>query len=168
MAADPEEAELVAAWRAAVARPDVVGELEALHAAVAEAVARERPICLASGQCCHFERHGHRLYVTGLEAVWCVTNLARRDGPEASLPAVEAARRRGDCPFLLEGRLCGAHRERPLGCRIYFCDRMATDWQRALYEAIHRRLVDLHERHAIPYRYGEWRTMLALAIDPNQ
>ena len=82
MAADPEEAELVAAWRAAVARPDVVGELEALHAAVAEAVARERPICLASGQCCHFERHGHRLYVTGLEAVWCVTNLARRDGPE--------------------------------------------------------------------------------------
>ncbi len=164
MAADPEEAGLVAAWRAAIARPEIVAELESLHAAVAEAVASQRPMCLASGQCCHFERHGHRLYVTGLEAAWCVASLAARGGPAATSEAVEVARSRGDCPFLLDGRLCGAHRERPLGCRIYFCDRSATEWQRELYEAIHRRLVALHERHAVPYRYGEWRAMLALVV----
>lgn len=152
----------VEAWHRAAADPAVDSALRAIHEVVAEEVRDQRPICLASGRCCHFEAHGHRLFVTGLEAAWCVRSLRARGGPSATPPDVAAARERGDCPFLLEGRLCGAHLERPLGCRIYFCDRMAQSWQQALYERTHRMLIDLHERFALPYRYGEWRDMLEL------
>lgn len=163
MAHDASEAELVAAWRAAADDPAIGAALRSLHAIVANEVRQRRPICLASGRCCHFEAHGHRLYVTGLEAAWCVRERAAR-GSITTLDQIAQARERGDCPYLVNGRLCGAHAERPLGCRIYFCDRSAQAWQQDLYERTHRVLVELHERHAIPYRYGEWRGMLERVV----
>jgi Fe-S-cluster containining protein len=159
---DPSSEELVRAWFAAIERPDVADGLRALHEHIASEVAAHRPVCLASGHCCHFERFDHRLYVTGLDVVWCVRSLALRGGPAATAAAVDEAKARGDCPFLLDGRRCGAHIERPLGCRIFFCDRGAREWQEDLYQRTHDALRDLHDRHAIPYRYGEWRAMLAM------
>ena len=50
---------------------------------------------------------------------------------------------------------------RPLGCRIYFCDPRAAGWQEDLSERTLARLRALHDAHDVPYRYGEWRTMLA-------
>jgi Fe-S-cluster containining protein len=164
---DDEGPRLARAWFDAIAVPEVAAGLAALHARVAEEVAARKPICLASGQCCHFERFGHRLFVTGLDAAWCVRSLVDRNAPAAcaaTSAGVHDAQERGTCPFLIDGRWCGAHVERPLGCRIYFCDRAARDWQEALYEETHRALAALHDRHAIPYRYGEWRAMLALVV----
>lgn len=160
MTGDESSVGLVAAWREAIGVPHVRSALCSLHARIAEEVRRRRPLCLASGRCCSFERFGHRLYVTGLEAVWAIDGIAARTGQAPSVGAIDAALLRGDCPFLVEGRLCGAHGERPLGCRVYFCDRTGSGWQEELSEELHRELLALHEREAIPYRYGEWRAML--------
>jgi len=153
---------LVDSWTRAIELPSVAAAIREQHAIVAAEVARRKPLCLASGRCCHFESHGHRLYVTGLEAAWCVGSLRQRGGPPTTVEAVEAAKARGDCPFLIDGRLCGAHIERPLGCRIYFCDRAGEGWQEALYEQTHEAMRALHEDNGIAYRYGEWRAMLEL------
>jgi Fe-S-cluster containining protein len=160
--------ELVAAWLAAIERPEVAEGLRALHALVAAETSEQRPVCLASGQCCHFERYDHRLYVTGLDVAWCLRSLAKRGGPTATPTSVAEAKARGDCPFLEDGRRCGAHIERPLGCRIFFCDRAVRTWQEDLYQRTHDALRRLHELHAIPYRYGEWRAMLALVVESGQ
>ena len=73
---------------------------------------------------------------------------------------LRAAAARDDCPFLESGR-CGVHAFRPVGCRAYFCDPRAAGWQEELSERMIARLRSLHDAHGIPYRYGEWRTMLA-------
>jgi hypothetical protein len=53
-----------------------------------------------------------------------------------------------------------------MGCRIFFCDPTADQWQQQLYEQLHLELKQLHERLAIPYFYVEWRDALqALSLD---
>lgn len=153
----PDDApQLAAAWAEAAWAPEIDAALRDMHAEVAEAVAAHRPTCVASGRCCRFEEYGHRLYVTGLEAAWCLRGLGRNP----TQPEVAAAVGRGDCPFLEAGR-CGAHPWRPLGCRTFHCDGADEGWQQALTERLVGRLRSLHDAHGIPYRYGEWRTMLA-------
>ena len=152
----PDAAELAAAWAEAAWDPRIDSALRAMHEAVAEQVAARRPTCLPSGRCCRFEEYGHRLYVTGIEAAWCLRGAGRTPTREE----VAAALVRGDCQFLERG-LCGVHPWRPIGCRAYFCDPRAAGWQEELSERMLSRLRDVHEAHAVPYRYGEWRTMLA-------
>ncbi|MCH2145612.1 MAG: hypothetical protein MK082_10795 [Phycisphaerales bacterium] len=146
-----------------LARDDRVGEVfRLIFEESAETVRRERPLCLASGRCCHFEAHGHRLYVTGLEAAWFIDQLAERTN-RLTIPMVEEARRRGDCPMLEDG-LCTVHDIRPFGCRSYFCDPRAG-WQEAAYERWHARVRALHEELDVPYAYGEWRDMLTRILE---
>lgn len=142
-------------WLAAVRRPDVAAALEAVYAAAAHEIALRGPACWASGRCCNFARTGHLLYVTGLEAAYA----ADRAAPPPTTNDLAAARARGGCPFQA-ANLCGAHPIKPLGCRLYFCDRSAQAWQHALSERLLADLRALHDRFSIPYRYGEWRTML--------
>jgi Fe-S-cluster containining protein len=101
--------------------------------------------------------------VSGLETALTVRER-RLAGAPPDLAAVERARAAGTCPFLRDDRLCGAHDRRPLGCRVYFCDREAAEWQSALYERTHRAIVDVHERFGLPYSYGEWRDQLEAVI----
>jgi len=53
------------------------------------------------------------------------------------------------------------HPIRPFGCRMFFCDATATDWQQAAYERYHTRLKQLHQQLSIPYAYLEWRQALS-------
>jgi Fe-S-cluster containining protein len=82
-----------------------------------------------------------------------------------SIAAIDAARERGDCPYL-EGNLCGAHGTKPLGCRVYFCDATAQDWQHELTERALRDIRALHEQFSVPYVYDEWRRQLARCVSP--
>jgi len=159
----------IAQWRAAASLPEVERFFLDARQRIAEEVRTRRPLCLASGACCHFEAYGHRMYLSGLEAAFVVARIDAARARQAANPLrvleVASARERGDCPYLAGG-LCGAHEERPLGCRIYFCDKGAdgkgAEWQSDLYEAMHAETIALHERLGAPYRYLEWRAALAL------
>lgn len=143
-------------WMEAAARDEVTQELRAMVLEADAAVRARRPLCVSQGACCHFERFGHQLWMSGLEVAWCLRQLPT--APRAT--EIDDAVRRGDCPFLRDGA-CSVHWARPLGCRAYFCDPKATRWQEDLSERMLARLRALHEVHDVPYRYGEWRTMLA-------
>lgn len=158
----------IQSWRRGAADPVIIAELEAIYAEVASEIAARGPACWASGRCCNFAKTGHLLYVTGLEAMYTLSHAARASQASLplrtlSLPQVDAARSRGDCPFLMDNA-CGVHAIKPLGCRVYFCDRSAQAWQQELSERGLERIKRLHDAHAIAYRYGEWRAMLAMCV----
>lgn len=150
-----------AAWREAARTPEIAAALEAVYAMAADQIEARGPSCWASGRCCNFEAAGHRLYVTGLEAAYLIDRLEE----PLSLGALEDARERGGCPFQ-DGNLCGAHTIKPLGCRTYFCDRSAQEWQHLLTERGLEAIRRIHEEHGLEYRYGEWRAMLELFVEP--
>jgi Fe-S-cluster containining protein len=168
-----EAEQLRAAWLAAARDDRVAAELEAVYALIADQIEARGPRCDVSGRCCHFEQHGHRLYVTGLEAAYTVARLGLvrgrdHDGViaahgELRADEVSAARARGDCPFLVEEK-CSVHAIRPLGCRVYYCDPTAQEWQEELSERTLKLVRGMHERHQVPYRYGEWRGMLGVLV----
>ena len=124
-----DERELVRGWLEAVSRAGVRAELEAVFAAAAEAIRERGPACWASGRCCNFEKSGHLLYVTGLEAAYTVWMGREREGgtkaetpslrPVLSLSVVQSGGGGGGggCPFQT-GNLCGVHEIKPLGCRV--------------------------------------------------
>ncbi len=135
----------------AAARPDVLSAVQWLYEEVEHEIERRRPICNTSGRCCRFGEYGHRLYVTTIELAAFVGGLG---------PALPAGEQGGQgCPFQVDG-LCSVHSIRPFGCRIFFCDSSAADWQKQQYEAFHKRLRTMHERLHVPYRYGEWLSAL--------
>lgn len=152
----PDAAELASRWAEAAFHPAIDAGIREIYGEVARETSALAPTCNASGRCCRFGEWGHLLYVTGLEAAWCIRESART--PTAA--DVLAAAVRDDCPFLESG-LCAVHLARPLGCRAYFCDPKAQGWQESLSERMLARLRALHDAHGVPYRYGEWRTMLA-------
>jgi len=145
------------AWLTAARDPAIIAQLDAIYTMIAEQIEARGPACWASGRCCNFTKTGHLLYVTGLEAAY---TIARLPSPPTAA-TITAARARGDCPFQ-SLNLCGIHPLRPMGCRVYFCDRSAQSWQNDLSEAALHHIRALHDQHHLEYRYGEWRTMLEL------
>lgn len=160
--------QLAAHWLSSLESPQLADAIESVYAEATRAIADRGPACWASGRCCNFEQHGHRLYVTGLEAAWCVARLPEIAGtrkenfaePKLRLLVLEEAKSRGGCPFQV-ANLCGVHAIKPLGCRVYFCDRSAQEWQMQLSERLIGRVRAIHDEFGIEYRYGEWRAMLA-------
>lgn len=148
------------AWLDAARNEFLCAELEAVYDEVRREVERVRPVCSASGRCCRFEEYGHRLYVTGLEAAYA---LARLPAP-LTRDALDAARLAGGCPFQIDN-LCAVHTIKPLGCRTYYCDESAQDWQKDLTERTLAKIRAIHDRHGLAYRYGEWRGMLGVLLD---
>jgi Fe-S-cluster containining protein len=180
--------ELREAVDAALARPEASTSVRAIYALLQSQIDLRKPICSASGKCCNFESYGHRLYVTTLELATFVVDLktlpvTRASGPCAA-PAKSkvvkltqhSARAGGPChddglsigpgcPLQKDG-LCSVHAIRPFGCRVFFCDPTADDWQKQQYERFHAELKQLHDRFDVPYLYVEWRAALAaLGID---
>lgn len=161
------------AFRAAVLsakdRADVREAVRDVYLDVTDAVLRRKPRCSTSGDCCHFDRFGHRLFVTTIEVAVFLDQLPL---VTVSLPAAGRLKLypqqlgRADppdgegCPFQVSG-LCSVHAIRPFGCRIFFCDPTAADWQRKQYEYFHARLRRIHDELGIAYAYVEWREALA-------
>jgi Fe-S-cluster containining protein len=143
---------------AASQRPEVAEAIERLYAELQLEIDARRPLCVISGRCCKFDEYGHRLYVTTLELATFVRRRGDAPIPDASDP--------GSCPFQ-SNKLCGVHAIRPFGCRMFFCDATATDWQQAAYERYHAKLKQLHEELAVPYAYVEWRAALGMLSEPD-
>ena len=154
------DASLRAVWLAAARDSTIAALLESIYADAATEIARRGPACWASGRCCNFERAGHRLYTTGLETAYTVIRL-NASNPTLTAEALAVSLSRGGGPFQVNN-LCGVHTLKPLACRLYFCDRSAQTWQHELSEHLLDRLKRLHDMHQIPYRYAEWRHLLAM------
>ncbi|HEV7299374.1 MAG TPA: hypothetical protein VGN72_08420 [Tepidisphaeraceae bacterium] len=131
-------------------RPEVGAVVGQVYADLQGEIDARKPICSASGKCCRFEAYGHRLYVTTIELAAFVASLDR-SGPTPWDGT--------GCPYQVKG-LCSVHTVRPFGCRIFFCDPTASQWQNDQYETFHNRLKAEHERLGVPYRYVEWRAAL--------
>jgi Fe-S-cluster containining protein len=139
-------------WVYAVStRSDVRDKIRALYADLQVEIDRRQPLCVMSGRCCRFDEYGHRLYVTTAELAVFMAELA-----EMQPMPVGPGGGPGGCPFQT-GKICRVHLIRPMGCRLFFCDPTATEWQQAVYERFHARLKVLHEELSIPYSYVEWR-----------
>lgn len=157
MNARDDEIELVKGWMEAASRAEVAAGLEDVYAETSRLIAERGPACWASGRCCNFAKTGHLLYVTGLEAAYTYVRLVK----PVTVGEVASAREAGGCPFQ-DRNLCGVHPIRPLGCRVYFCDRSAQSWQQDLYEQELARVRKLHDDHGVEYRYAEWRGLLEM------
>lgn len=153
-----------AAFADAVARaatdPALVAAVREVYAAFEAERAGRAPRCDQSGKCCRFEAHGHRLFVTTVEAAAFRAEVDAR--PVASVDGWDGT----GCAYQVDG-LCAAHDARPFGCRVYFCDPTSTNWQHEQYERFHAAIRELHERFGVTYWYAEWRDALAAIELPN-
>jgi Fe-S-cluster containining protein len=131
---------------------DLADRLDALYADVQSRIDARRPRCDRSGRCCRFEAFGHLLFVTTVE----LAAFAQRRPPNANPDGP-------GCRYQIGG-LCTAHTVRPFGCRVFFCDPAAGQWQEDQYAHFHTRLKALHDELNVPYLYVEWRQGLA-ALD---
>ena len=120
-------------------------ELREIYAQLGGELEPYRRHCDARGICCNFKAHGHRLYVTGLEAA----EMAR-----AGVKADRALSHAGSCPFL-RGALCGIRENRALGCRIYYCDPTYEEQRNATYEKFLGLVRDVEARHGIAHTYAD-------------
>lgn len=141
-------------------REEVQNAVGDLYQSFQQQVDLRKPICSQSGQCCRFRDYGHRLYITTIELALFAASLPKDHFFNPAAPE------QGACPFQ-QDNLCSVHTIRPFGCRIFFCDPSATDWQQSQYELFHARLKDLHHHLNIPYTYIEWVSALALLNLPR-
>jgi hypothetical protein len=147
--------ELTQAIVEAAGRDEVVEAIGAIYVEVNKEVDARRPLCVMSGRCCRFEEYGHRLFVTTMELAAFLRAASARE----RLATTSGWDGQG-CPYQIN-RLCSVHASRPFGCRVFFCDPTAAQWQQDLYERYHAQLKRLHESLSVPYSYVEWRQGLA-------
>lgn len=147
------------AVESAAGREEVGRAVRNVYLAVQDAIDLRQPLCQASGRCCRFEQFGHRLFLTTLEMAAFIAELRQ-------LPNISPTHNPGGCVFQQE-RLCGVHTIRPFGCRIFYCDPSATEWQQEQYARFHAELKRLHERLGVSYFYVEWREALrCMGLEP--
>ncbi len=139
----------------AARRPEVVEAMRAFYEQVDRRIGEKEATCLNKGECCRFGRFGHRLYVTALEVCYY---LAKGVAP----PIVTD----DACPHAHQGR-CHARDRRPLGCRIFYCDTRAQQWQGPLTEDQLTRLRALHHELDVPYFYADWMQVLRVLQSAN-
>lgn len=125
----------------------------AIYAAADAAVAGHAPKCEASGRCCRFTEYGHTLFLSRLEA-----EVLLETAPEYTGPVT-----RDGCPFQIGG-LCTARDERPLGCRVYFCDPTFQDAMPGIIEHGVRQLKDLCDELDRPWDYAPLEKFLNQAL----
>ena len=160
--------------RQAAKRPEVRKAVARVYSAVQKEIDTRRPLCVSSGRCCRFEEYGHRLYITTIELAAFTHDLESQphtaplergastqiDASRLNLQQLPEPPNPAGCPYQV-GKLCGVHAIRPFGCRIFFCDPTASEWQNQAYERFHAELKLLHEQLSVPYYYVEWRSALA-------
>lgn len=137
--------------RRCAADPAFLSAMAEIYEQLDADIAARKPVCTNRGLCCRFGEFGHRLFVTPAELAWF---LATTDGDGAVSPTEDS------CPYQRDGQ-CTARQGRPTGCRIFFCDPAAQEWQPGCSEDVLARLKTLHQRFDLPYAYLDWLAALS-------
>lgn len=125
--------------------------IDEIYVWVDEQVQDASPRCEISGRCCRFREYGHRLYISRVEA----ERLLQVPLPQpAERPALTLEAIREQCPYQVQGR-CSARNQRPLGCRIFFCDPTFEQQASEITEAAIQQLKQAHEKFHVPWEYQE-------------
>ncbi len=127
-----------------------------VYAAADAAVAAAGPVCESSGRCCRFTEYGHTLFLSDMESEFL---LATAPGYDRVTP--------DGCPFQVES-LCTARDERPLGCRVYFCDPKFQDAMPGIIETHLQQLKRLADDIGRPWRYTPLHVFLQEALDDGR
>jgi hypothetical protein len=120
-----------------------------VYATADAAVAEAAPRCETSGRCCRFAEYGHTLFLSHFEAEILLETA----------PPYEKPVGRDGCPFQVNN-LCTARAERPLGCRIYFCDPNYEETGNRITEAALTRLKKLADEAGTGWRYAPLHVFL--------
>jgi hypothetical protein len=124
----------------------------AIYAEADAAAAAAGPVCQSSGRCCRFAEYGHTLYISELEAE---VLLATAPDYTQVTPA--------GCPFQVNN-LCTAREERPLGCRVYFCDPSFKDTMPKIMETGIAQLKTLTAELGREWNYAPLHQFLGQAL----
>lgn len=174
--------DVVAAIRDAAADPILRARVAELYVRLNAEIAAAAPVCTNRGACCKFDTYGHLLFVTPAElAFFIAASPAAETRSDQSPPGVAAAKgllqvlppdagrttpdaavsaaRERSCPYQVGG-LCTARERRPLGCRVFFCDPDAQEWQPLAYERYLTELKQIGAEAGLPYQYVEWLSAL--------
>lgn len=100
--------------------------------------------CQGCGNCCDFEKFGHKLYLTSPELVHFRIKMGKEN-----LRAMHSE----ICPYRVDGK-CEAHENRFAGCRIFFC-KADEDFQSQLSESVIVQFKEICKRSSLPYQYKE-------------
>lgn len=136
--------------------PELRERVLAVYAEVDAAVAVARPRCDASGRCCRFTEYGHTLFLSQFEA-----DILLETAPPFTKPVA-----RDGCPFQVDN-LCTARNERPIGCRIYFCDKEFQEQQGPITERAVAELKRLAEEFGTGWKYAPLQVFLNESSRPQ-
>jgi hypothetical protein len=136
--------------------PSLFDSIREVYASADSAVFAVGPVCESSGRCCRFTEYGHTLFLSDMEAEYLL----------ATAPAYDLVTPHG-CPFQVEG-LCTARDERPLGCRVYFCDPKFQTAMPVILETHLQKLKRLADESGRPWRYSPLHVFLQEALDKGR
>lgn len=117
--------------------------LREIYRELEEELSAIAPPCRACGECCHFDKFDHTLYVSDIEVKYVLENA----GPPS--PVIK----KGVCPYLFKNK-CTIREYRPLGCRIFYCQEGWKARSAGIYEKYHRKIKDLCIESGIEWRYS--------------
>ena len=135
--------------------PDVRQRVLDVYAAADAAVAAASPKCDASGRCCHFKEYGHTLFISQFEA-----DILLETAPAYAKPVTADG-----CPFQVND-LCTARADRPLGCRVYFCDPTYEETGNRITEESLAKLKRIADEHDAGWMYAPLHVFLNAAERP--
>ena len=131
----------------------IIEEVDAIYRWVDDQIQAMDQSCKACGECCDFERFGHRLYVTTPELM----HFQYAVGPNIKdMPG-------GVCPYRVDGQ-CSVYAHRFSGCRIFSC-KGDMEKQNALCEQVIGQFKTLCNQHQIPYRYLYLKAGLEMLVE---
>jgi Fe-S-cluster containining protein len=139
--------------------PELKRAVLEIYAEVDAAIAAAKPRCEGSGRCCRFTEYGHTLFLSQFEAEILLETAPQYDQPVT----------RDGCPFQVE-RLCTARDERPIGCRVYFCDpEFQEEQQGPITERAIAKLKKLADEYGTGWNYAPLHVFLNQAppVRPN-
>jgi hypothetical protein len=136
--------------------PEIRKRVLSIYAEVDSAIATAKPRCDASGRCCRFEEYGHTLFISQFEA-----EILLETAPYYEQPVSRAG-----CPFQVNN-LCTARDERPIGCRIYFCDPTFQEQQNSLTEQAIQKLKQIANETDSGWKYAPLHIFLNEADRKN-